>query len=237
MLKDELLTKKERDTQLEDQFNKIWYNELKEQFNTYIKEFLFKDLGIVHIKEMIYGVLRKCPDVQNPYHPYYYYFMFNFLRSKLWNEGFNLFLTQDHELFIKLRKNEKYKDSYIMNISTGKLDHMLNDAMLTEDYSKINKLLSDFEDTGKEKKSESKKSSNKKNKNSQKTNENIIKGYEDPNLISINTPNIMDTPNLSEYIYCTEANDLTGTSSIHTISNGQYESVTYAMNENKDEIK
>lgn len=109
MLKDDLMTKKEYEKKMEELFNKAWYNGYKDWIFEKIQKYLWDDT-----------MYQECSSVINPFimdnsmdviQKMDVSFKYKFLRSKLWNEGFNLKIDIDSRFYIGLKKDsDKYND-------------------------------------------------------------------------------------------------------------------------------
>lgn len=109
MLKDDLMTKKEYEKKMEELFNKAWYNGYKDWIFEKIQKHLWDDT-----------MYQECSSVINPFimdnsmdviQKMDVSFKYKFLRSKLWNEGFNLKIDIDSRFYIGLKKDsDTYND-------------------------------------------------------------------------------------------------------------------------------
>lgn len=147
MLKDNLITKKDLNLKNEEILQKCWYNGLKEDVFEEVEKYLFAECDYIlltDLKELAENMGDYlCPcneDVE------LFYFItcssiFDFIRSKLWNEGINLLTTIDGGLWcVKIRKDEKYKDNYILPVSAENFINMIIRCSYKKDYSPIKEL-------------------------------------------------------------------------------------------------
>jgi hypothetical protein len=166
MLKNELITKKEREDLINETLNKKWYSGMKEIILKYIINTMDSDFPIFkfNIPWKVINMLAIEGDdnerIEIPSECLYLY-----LRSKLWNEGINLFWSCDFVRYMKVRNNEKYSDSMIMWSSSEVLDRMISRAYITKDYTDLNGVVRALEgiDEKKSNGTDEKKSTKKKN--------------------------------------------------------------------------
>ena len=161
MLKDDLMTKKEYEKKMEELFNKAWYNGYKDWIFEKIQKHLWDDT-----------MYQECSSVINPFimdnsmdviQKMDVSFKYKFLRSKLWNEGFNLKTDIDCHFYIGLKKdsdtyndclfygypcsiyNLNYDGLYNLMIATNKTVEEILDFYrdYINDFDKIEKFIKD----------------------------------------------------------------------------------------------
>lgn len=141
MLKDELITKKEMEKEIEEMLNEQWYTDGKYE--------IFDEIISALSSDNDYFVLL---DLENLFktntHPHY---AFKMMRSKLWNEGINLLTSIDGQLYAKNRKNEKYNDPCIINEYSEFINREIFKAEITGDYFMLDRFLDSLKPIEKDK--------------------------------------------------------------------------------------
>lgn len=141
MLKDELMTKKEMEKEIEEMLNEQWYIDGKHE--------VFDEIISALSSDNDYFVLL---DLENLFktntHPHY---AFKMMRSKLWNEGINLLTSIDGQLYAKNRKNEKYNDPCIINEYSEFINREIFKAEITGDYFMLDRYLDSLKPIEKDK--------------------------------------------------------------------------------------
>lgn len=132
MLKDELITKKEMERKFEEDFNKDWYNELKEDTFYIVKELLTSDNEYI---VSVDSIALDCQTYENPF------LAFKMFRSKLWNEGINLLISIDGGVCAKVRKNEKYNDNCVIYDTSEKIEEAIIVGEVSGDYSMLENIM------------------------------------------------------------------------------------------------
>ena len=159
MLKNELITRKQKQEKQNEDFNKIWYSGLKECIMEHILDLMDSDFPIFKFNYPAYMYQYKCSFSDDE--------IFVLLRSKLWNEGINLFMSQNMNTYLKIRNNEKYATSNIAWIDSATLDRMISMASITNDYKDLNGVVRELEGASEktiDKKNDKKKRRKKRNK-------------------------------------------------------------------------
>ena len=228
MLKNELQTMEERKKYITDILEELWYSGLRNDVFDYIRTHICSDNPLCRCAEiMIISEEYLHKKIQNTNKGFFDHddVIFNFLRSKLWNEGFNL-LLYDNDSYIRVRKNEKYKDPFVINHNIP-LYHELNYAEITGDYSNIEKILNDLWDVDIIKSEKTNKKSKSKKKNNKKS---LNHSGQDIDKYTVGPVISSPIPYNAVYDYYTEfISNTTDTSamdnSIHTYASVNYDAV------------
>lgn len=193
MLKDNLITKKQYEKKMEELFNKAWYNGYKDWIFEKIQKYLWDDTMYQECSSVINPfIMDKSMDVIQKMDVS---FKYKFLRSKLWNEGFNLKIDINNRFYIGLKKdsdtyndclfhglfysiyNLNYDDLYNLMIATNKTVEEILDFYrdYINDFDKIEKFIKDSGLASPEKiKSKRKNSSNNKKLNSKNSKKSVF---------------------------------------------------------------
>lgn len=149
MLKDELITKKEMEKEIEEMLNEQWYTDGKYE--------IFDEIISALSSDNDYFVLLNFENLfETNTHPHY---AFKMLRSKLWNEGINLLTSIDGQLYAKNRKNEKYNDPCIINEYSELINREIYKAEITGDYFMLDRYLDSLKPVEKDKPKKAKRKS------------------------------------------------------------------------------
>ena len=146
MLKDELIGQKKLNLKNYELLQKGWYLGLKKEIFNEIKNCLFDECDYIVPTDLQY-----IADNLNYYLTKYdecfdccssglitCAYIFSFIRSKLWNEGINLLTTFDGMLWcVKIRKNEKYNDNYILPVSADDFLSLITKCSYKNDFNEI----------------------------------------------------------------------------------------------------
>lgn len=233
MLKDLLISKNDLKIKKDELLQKCWYRGLKEDVFEEVKKCLFSECDYImptELQEIAQDIGCYFYDIETTdgeifYNCITYSNIFTFIRSKLWNEGINLLTTIDGALWcVKIRKDEKYNDTYIIPITKEDFMSLITECSYINNFSKIKQL---YDDSVKQNKSDdvSKKKKNKKKKKDESNYLNSTDGNPDSHIIDnyIN-PSLLDLK----------------FDNITTYSNGDYEQYKYdtvdCNNSLKDDI-